>query len=459
MLRGLQMAVVGLVRRRATPALFGCLALFASGVVAAGQPVTVRDVRLHATPEATRLVIEVSADTPHRLSTLVDPDRVVIDLDNATLDPRLARLPDGHGVITRLRSAPREGGDLRVVLDLRERVRARASLANPTDAFGFRLIVDLAPVASAGGGTAGAAADRAVPARAAAGATGASPRAAETAADRATDRQPDRSSDRPAAPLPPLRLRDLVVAIDAGHGGVDPGAIGRQGTREKDVTLAIARRLAERVNDEPGMRAVLTRTGDYFVPLRERMRRARAAEADLFLSIHADAVANSAVAGSSVFILSPRGASSEAARRMAARENAADLVGGVTLKDKDPVLASVLLDLSQSATMSASQVAAESVLNELNEVVKARRAEVQKAGFVVLKSPDVPSMLIETAFITNPGDEKRLRDPRHQKRIADAVLSGVRAYFRDHPPPGTRAPAAVARVDTARETAAGGGGR
>jgi N-acetylmuramoyl-L-alanine amidase len=193
------------------------------------------------------------------------------------------------------------------------------------------------------------------------------------------------------------------------------------------------------------MRAVLTRNGDYFVPLRERINRARAANADLFVSVHADAVADRSVAGSSVYILSPRGASSEAARRLAERENSADLVGGVKISNKDPLIASVLLDLSQSAAMAASQVAAEEVLDRLNEVGDVRKARVQQAGFVVLKSPDIPSMLIETAFITNPGDEQRLRDPRHQRRIAEAILSGVRRYFRENPPPGTR----VAQLTTA----------
>jgi len=199
---------------------------------------------------------------------------------------------------------------------------------------------------------------------------------------------------------------------------------------------------------------VLTRSGDQFVPLRERIRRARAANAALFVSIHADAVADRSVAGSSVYILSPRGASNEAARRLAERENAADLVGGVRISNKDPVLASVLLDLSQSAAMAASQVAAEKVLDRLNEVGDVRKARVQQAGFVVLKSPDIPSMLIETAFITNAGDERRLRDPRHQRRIAEAILTGVRAYFRDNPPPGTQ----LATVLAASEAGAAGGG-
>ena len=217
--------------------------------------------------------------------------------------------------------------------------------------------------------------------------------------------------------------RDLIIAIDAGHGGEDPGAIGKNGTREKDVVLAIARALAQRVDAEPGMKAVLTRNGDYFVPLRDRMRRARAQQADLFVSIHADSIRDRSVDGSSVYILSQRGATDEASRWLAERENASDLIGGVSLEDKGDVLASVLLDLSQSASLSASQAAAEQVLHQLNLVGEIRKPLVQQAGFVVLKSPDVPSMLVETAYISNPQEEQRLRG---------------RPIKRNSPPPFTR---------------------
>jgi N-acetylmuramoyl-L-alanine amidase len=376
----------------------GIVAFGLSGIAPAGAaPVSVQEVRLWAAPEGTRVVLDLSADAKYTLLTLASPDRVVVDLRDARLDRSKVPLPAGAGLVKQVRVAPRDGGDLRVVLDLERRVRAQALVVPPNERYGHRLVIDL----------------------------GAPDAAAPAPAPRVTK-----------GPLP--GARDLVIAIDAGHGGEDPGAIGRKGTREKDVTLSIARVLASRIDAEPGMRAVLTRDGDYFVPLRERIRRARAANADLFVSVHADAVADRSVAGSSVYILSARGATSEAARRLAARENAADLIGGVTLSDKDPVLASVLLDLSQSASMSASQVAAEKVLEQLNDVGSVRKARVQQAGFVVLKSPDIPSMLIETAYITNPGDETRLRDPKHQSRLADAILSGVRGYFRENPPPGTR---------------------
>jgi N-acetylmuramoyl-L-alanine amidase len=243
---------------------------------------------------------------------------------------------------------------------------------------------------------------------------------------------------RAAVATGPGHGRTLIIAVDAGHGGEDPGASGPDGTHEKDITLAIARELASRINAEPGLRATLTRPDDRFVPLRERINRARRAQADLFVSVHADAVPDRSVSGASVYVLSARGATNEAAKWLADRENAADLVGGVSLDDKDNVLASVLLDLSQSAAMSASMVAAEKVLTELNTVGDVRKARVQQAGFVVLKSPDIPSMLIETAYITNPGEEKRLRDERYQQKLAAAILNGIRNYFRESPLPGTR---------------------
>jgi N-acetylmuramoyl-L-alanine amidase len=232
--------------------------------------------------------------------------------------------------------------------------------------------------------------------------------------------------------------RDVVVAIDAGHGGEDPGAIGKAGTREKTVALAVAKKLAARINAEPGMHAVLTRTGDYFVKFRDRIERARNAKADLFVSIHADAFVNRDVRGSSVYVLSTRRASSEAARWLADRENAADLIGGVSLHDKSDVLQSVLLDLSQNASISASRDAAARVLAELDHVGQLKKSDVQHASLIVLTSPDVPSMLIETAYISNPEEERRLRDPAHQGKLAGAIHAGVRRYFYDNPPPGSR---------------------
>jgi N-acetylmuramoyl-L-alanine amidase len=225
--------------------------------------------------------------------------------------------------------------------------------------------------------------------------------------------------------------------VDAGHGGQDPGASGANGTHEKDVVLAIAQALAKRINAEPGMRAVLTRDSDVFIPLRGRMDIARRARADIFISVHADSIRDREVSGSSVYVLSNRGASSEAARWLAEQENSADLKGGVSLGDKDDALASVLIDLSQTASITSSMEAAGRVLGQLDHVGTIRKTQVQQAAFVVLKSPDIPSMLVETAYISNPGEEKKLRTAEHQAEIADAIFGGVREYFRQSPPDGT----------------------
>jgi len=241
-----------------------------------------------------------------------------------------------------------------------------------------------------------------------------------------------------AAHAPSDSGRDVIVAVDAGHGGQDPGAIGHAGTQEKNITLPIARALAERINGQPGMRAVLTRSTDVFLVLRDRTNRARAAKADMFISVHADSIADRAVSGASVYVLSEKGATNEAARWLAERENAADLIGGVKLDDKDKSLASVLLDLSNTANISASITAAEGVITSLDSVGQVRKPQVQQAGFLVLKSPDIPSMLVETAYISNPVDEVRLKNPREQEKIAEAIFEGVKNYFAQNPPAGTR---------------------
>lgn len=356
----------------------------------------VEGVRLWTAPDHTRLVFDMSGPVEHKVFSLANPDRVVIDLSGASLAAglRVGAIGDRH--LGGLRHGARPDGSLRVVLDLKRTIRPKTFLLEPNASYGHRLVVDLYPVEAAG-----------------------APRVAISAADFE-------------------RARDVVVAVDAGHGGEDPGASGsRHGTQEKQVTLQIARRLKRLIDAQPGMRAVLTRDGDYYVGLRQRMDLARAERADLFVSIHADAFRDRRVRGSSVFVLSQRGASSEAARWLAERENSADLVGGVSLVDKDGVLASVLLDLSQSATRHASLSAASEVYRELREVGEVHGRNVQRAGFVVLKSPDIPSMLVETGFITNPTEEAHLRDPGHQERIANAIMRGIRKFFEESPPPGT----------------------
>jgi N-acetylmuramoyl-L-alanine amidase len=281
-----------------------------------------------------------------------------------------------------------------VVLDLNETVRSRTFTAGPNSQYGDRLVIDL---------------------------------------QRSGNLQAVKRASEEYVPG-----RDIVVAIDPGHGGHDPGAIGKARTREKDVALHISRTLATRINAEPGMRAVLVRTGDYYVDHRRRMEIARKNKADLFISIHADAVDDRRANGASVYALSLKGASDEAAKQLAERENASVSVGGVSLGDKDEVLASVLLDLSQSAALSASLDVGAKVIAELAGIGKVHRRTVQQAGFLVLKSPDMPSILVETAYISNPKEEKKLRDRKHQGRLADAILAGVRTYFYTNPPPDTR---------------------
>jgi N-acetylmuramoyl-L-alanine amidase len=385
---------------------FGLCGAFALASAAPAE-IAIKDVRLWAGPDATRLVFDLSAPAQYTLLRLQNPERVVIDIAAAHLEVGNREMPAGQGFVKQLRAGSPEGGHTRFVVDLAETATPRSFTVGPQGSYGDRLVVDL----EGGSGAAAAATSKASGANA-------TPRAVKSA----------QTSDG----------RNIIVAIDAGHGGPDTGAIGRRGTYEKNVVLAIALRLKQIIDQEPGMSAVLTRDGDYFIPLRERIIRARKQKADMFVSVHADAYHDRSVAGSSVYVLSPRGATDEATRWLAERENAADLVGGVSLDDKDSVLASVLLDLSQGASMSASVDAAEKVLHELDRVGAVRRPAVQHAGFVVLKSPDIPSMLVETAFISNPGEESKLSDPSHQRNLATAILAGVRAYFSINPPPGTR---------------------
>lgn len=352
--------------------------------------------RVWTDPEKTRAVLDLSARAEYQLFTLQNPDRVVIDLSASTLQDSLAFQQQHAGVISGVRHGAPEGDTLRVVLDLTAASKIKSFLLDPTGQYGYRLVVDLYRENAASG---------------------------TTAIKQINDIN---QSDR-----------DVIVAIDAGHGGEDPGAMGPKRTREKDAVLAISRELKTAIDARPGMRAVLVRDGDYYLPLRDRYEKARRSRADLFVSIHADAFKNPSVAGGSVFVLSSRGASSEFARRLATSENNSDLVGGVTLNDKDDMLASVLLDLSQSATMEASSLVAQNVFASMTEFGKTHKNRVESANFMVLKSPDVPSILVETAFISNPSEEARLRDPAWQKKMADAVARGVQDYFFLSPPRGT----------------------
>lgn len=363
--------------------------------------VNIRGVRMWPAPDNTRLVFDVTADVEHTLFLLKNPDRLVIDLKNTRLDKPFVGLDLAPTLVRDIRSAPRNGGDLRVVLDLKGAVQPKSFVLRPNNEYGHRLVIDLY--------------------------------------DARVSAAPAAPAARPAPAAPAVRNapREIVIAIDAGHGGEDPGAIGPRGTREKDITLAVAQRLRELVAREPGMRAVMTRDGDYFIPLRRRVEMAREHRADLFISIHADAFGDRRARGASVYTLSHRGATSEHARLLADKENASDIIGGVSLDDKDDLLASVLLDLSLTGTMEASTDVASRVLSGLGQVGHLHRTRVEQAGFRVLKSPNVPSILVETAFISNPEEERKLRDPNHQYALARSVMEGTRAYFRQNPPPGT----------------------
>ena len=369
---------------------------------AAQSATTVENIRVWAENGKTRVVLDLSRPSTHSIFTLRAPDRLVVDLKDSRLAASLKNLPKGVGSIREIRTGIKSNGQLRVVLDLNEDVRSRSFTAGPSNEYGDRLVIDL---------------------------------------QRSGNLQTVKRASEAYRPG-----RDIVIAIDPGHGGHDPGAIGRGKTKEKHVALAVSKELAARINREHGMRAVLIRTGDYYVDHRRRIAIAHESGADLFVSIHADAVADRRANGATVYALSGNGASDEEARLLAERENAAVTVGGVSLQDKDDVLASVLLDLSQNAAMSASLDVGSSVIRELARNVKVRRRSVQQAGLIVLKSPDMPSILVETAYISNPTEERLLRDRKHQGKLANAILAGIRGYFYKNPPPDTQIAAEVRRL-------------
>ena len=345
-----------------------------------------------------------------------------IDVNPELLElPRRVAADDPY--IQAIRVAPFRPGVLRIVLDLKSAVNPQLFALSPVADYGYRVVLDLYPLTPPD------------PLMALledverAGQSGANASSPGAEADRpALGGEPGKGAPRQA----PKRL--IVVAIDPGHGGEDPGAIGRRGTYEKTVTLAIAKKLKASLDDEPGMRAMLTRDDDYFVPLDVRVQKARRVQADLFISIHADAFTTPSARGSSVFALSEHGATSAAARWLAQHENEADLIGGVNIGARDPMLARTLLDLSQTAQISDSLRVGRSVLEGIGSVNTLHKGSVEQAGFAVLKAPDIPSILVETAFISNPEEEQKLRDDRHQRKLADSIRSGVRRYFAQNPP-------------------------
>ncbi len=400
--------------------LAGACIWFASSAVAFAETVDFKGVRLWAAPDHTRVVFDTSGTVKHKIFSLANPSRVVIDVPSAKASKTLVAAKNQSGLVQGIRTARKDKNTLRIVLDLTQGAKPKSFSLKPNEQYGHRLVVDLYEQDTAPAKAAVKVPERQQPVKVAGAAS-----SNEAAPVKTTLTAADTS------------FRELVIAIDAGHGGEDPGAVGRRGTREKTVVLAIARKLAELIKKEPGMRPVMIREGDYYIGLRQRINKARQHNADLFISIHADAFRDHRARGSSVFVLSNRGASSEMARWLAAKENAADLAGGVSLDDKDDVLASVLLDLSQSASREASHEVASNMLGELKRLGKTHKSSVQSAGFMVLKSPDIPSILVETAFISNPTEESNLRNGNYQAKLAKAMLNGIRDYFDNNPPPGT----------------------
>lgn len=365
--------------------------------VAQAVETEIKSVRVRPSPERTRIVFDLTHPVEHKIFSLANPDRLVIDIDKASLDTPVDDIDLADTPITRMRASPRDGKDLRVVLDLKDKVRPRSFVLKPIMQYGDRLVVDLYPPGQ---------------------------------------KEPViQQSNRMAS-----QMRDVIVAIDAGHGGDDPGAIGAHHLYEKTVTLKIAQDLADFFAREPGFKPVLTRRGDYFLALRERTRIARRNQADVFISIHADSFRTAQAHGASVYALSQKGATSENARWLAEKENRADLIGGtggVSLDDKDDLLAGVLLDLSMTASLSASLEMGKSVLSAIAPVNRLHKRHVEQAAFIVLKSPDIPSILIETGYISNPREAARLNNPRHQRDLARAIFYGVKRYIDVSPPVGT----------------------
>ena len=388
-------------------------ALLVGASLTAAQAAEVQDARVWAGPEYTRVVLDATGPLHYKIDQ--KEGQIVVDLSDSKAAAGFSA-PTAQGLYRGLSQA-RSGNSLRLTASVDPASRLKSFVLKPDHGENYRLVLDLYPAG-------------------------------------------DQPSSSPVASAPPVILsnsnpthsrrvaaeqaaamlngqRAVVVAIDAGHGGKDQGAHGPAGTLEKDVTLAVARDLAKEINRQPGMKAVLTRNGDIFIPLKQRYKIAREHNADLFVSIHADSFTSDDARGSSVWVLSPRGKTSMAARWLADGQNRADLIGGISLDDKDDGLAKVLLDLQQGWAIQASDEVANNVLKALAKLGPTHRGHVEHANFVVLRSPDVPSILVETAFISNPAEERKLRDPAHQKLLANAVMSGVKGYFESTPPPGT----------------------
>ena len=412
------------------PVRFLVAALLLITVTAAQAAITVGAARIWPAEEYTRITLESDKPLAHEMIMLKNPDRLVLDLEDVDLGQALKSISDNiHAndpYIQQIRTGYFKPGVVRVVVDLKTQVKPQIFSLEPIGEYKHRLVLDIYPLQDPlmamlnqmtkdkTGGEGGAK----VP-------------------------EPESNTaillDNDKLPLPDEPGKDpttrvITIAIDAGHGGEDPGARGATGSHEKDITLAIAKKLKAAVDAEPNMRGVLTRDGDYFIPLHGRVVKARKLRADLFVSIHADAFTRPSARGSSVFALSERGATSASARYLANKENESDLIGGVSLDVKDPYLARTLLDLSQTATINDSLKLGKAVLGNIGEINTLHKSHVEQAGFAVLKSPDIPSILVETAFISNPGEEKKLNNAGYQEKLASAILTGIKHYFSSNPP-------------------------
>jgi len=381
----------------------------------AGQAATnILAVRIWPARDYTRVTLEYREPIAFTHQIVKNPERLVVDLEGVEFNSVLQSLPgkisETDPYIRLIRAGRNRPGVVRLVIELKAEIQPQVFMLRPVGEYGHRLVLDLYPTVAED------------PLLALLEKLEAQP-----------EKGPAKAPAKETGPQPEI-TRMVTIVLDPGHGGEDPGAIGRGGSYEKHVTLEVARRLKAKIDAEPNMRSMLTRDGDFFIPLHQRVQKARRVQADLFVSVHADAFIKPTARGSSVFVLSENGASSSAARWLAQRENAADLIGGVNLDVKDPHLARTLLDLSQTATLNDSLKLGKSVLGELGGVNTLHKGQVEQAGFAVLKAPDIPSILIETAFISNPDEERRLNDEAYQEKMAEAILKGIKGYFAKNPP-------------------------
>ncbi len=419
------------------------LLAFACGapVVTAAAEIQLTAARVWPAADYTRIALESPQPIRHQVLSLKNPERLVIDLENVALNAVLNGLADKIGAndpyVKSVRAGQFKPGVVRLVFDLKSEVKPQVFALAPVAGYSHRLALDIYPLEPPDPLTALLENRERMPDAAPAIAAPSVPPPAVTAEvrpapEKAAPRAPEKSAR--TDPRRPSTTRIITIAIDPGHGGEDPGARGKNGTWEKNVTMAISRKLKERIEQEPNMRALLLRDGDFFMPLHTRVIKARRANADLFVSVHADAFTSPDARGSSVFALSERGATSVAANWLARKENEADLIGGVNLDVPDQYLKQTLFDLSQTATINDSLKLAKAVLTEVGGINKLHKNHVEQAGFAVLKSPDIPSILVETAFITNPDEERRLNDEAYQKKMADAIFAGIKRYFAANPP-------------------------